>query len=72
MLRDAINIRLQLQAQLAPFDALLRWLVAQQMVSGERIEDAALSRPFRVLARVRAVVLPMSGRLDIGPTSRLV
>jgi tetratricopeptide (TPR) repeat protein len=29
--------------QLAPFDASLRWLVAQQMVSDERFEDAALT-----------------------------
>ena len=27
--------------ELAPFDASLRWLVAQQMVSDERFKDAA-------------------------------
>jgi hypothetical protein len=27
--------------ELAPFDASLRWLVAQQMVSDERFSDAA-------------------------------
>ena len=69
--RNAID-GLEWALQLAPFDPSLRWLVAQQMISDERLKEAALTlaplayspHPGENTERARQLLRDVEARLD--------